>query len=339
MQKDIGPNRLFLIKDKMKYFVLFFLFLIQLTACKKDKLDIPDTGRKLVINGLITTDSLLNIRLDKSAYYNEIAYVQMSELDNAKVLFYLNSICIDSFHFVHNYLYSDLDFFYPSNYWSRSILPLPGEKYTVMAKVPGFPNATASTTVPEMVRIERLDTTRILVARNPYYPDMSNVVMSCNINFTDPGNETNYYMISVTKGPQLGFNAPFIRLDVQDPIVEEKMSNVNGVYAIAFSDKAINGEKYSVKISIDANEIGMPFRDDRPRTDGIPDTTYHKKVVYFRLYSITQDYYKYIQTLNMYKKNYGNPLTEPVMIYSNITGGYGIFAAAAVSSDSIVFNY
>jgi hypothetical protein len=321
------------------YIIPFGLLLILLTACQNDNLDIPDTGRKIVINGLITTDSLLNVRIGKSAYYNENTYVQYCDLDNAQAYFYLNSLCIDSLHFVSSLDYSDLIFFYPSNYWSRNVFPLPGREYKVVAKAPGLPDATASTTVPDLIRIDGLDTTRILVAPNPYYPDLSNVRMICKINFTDPGNEINYYLVTVCKISQYWYTViSNIRIDTQDPIVEEKLANVNGVYAIAFPDKVINGKKCSLQFSIDANEIGMPFVDDRPRSDGIPYLD-HKKVVYFRLYSITEGYYRYIQTLNLYKKNYGNPLTEPVMIYSNINGGYGIFTAAAVSSDSLVFHY
>ena len=68
----------------------------------------------------------------------------------------------------------------------------------------------------------------------------------------------------------------------------------------------------------------------------LPD---HKKTIYLRLYSITEEYFRYIQTLNLFEKDFGDPLTNPVQVFSNVTGGFGIFAGAAVSSDSIVFNY
>jgi hypothetical protein len=68
----------------------------------------------------------------------------------------------------------------------------------------------------------------------------------------------------------------------------------------------------------------------------LPD---HKKTIYLRLYSITEECFRYIQTLNLFEKDFGDPLTNPVQVFSNVTGGFGIFAGAAVSSDSIVFNY
>ena len=322
--------------------VSIFLFLILLNACQKDKINIPDTGRKVVINGLITTDSLLNVRISKSFYYNDNAFAIYDSLNNAKVFFYSNNLCIDSLHFIPFYYYpSDYYFFYSSNYWSDKTLPLPGKEYRILVKAPGYPDANACTTVPNLVKIESLDTTRFLVAPNPNYPEMSNVRFKCQINFSDPGNETNYYLIRVSRFSRHEWWTENIDIRVAstDPIVEQKLALVGDeVYAIAFTDKVINGEKCGLQFIIDANEIGLPFVDNRGTMDGVPIPLY-KTVVYFSLYSITEEYFWYIKTLNLYNKNYGNPLTEPVLIYSNIKNGYGIFAAAAVSSDSLVFDF
>jgi hypothetical protein len=63
------------------------------------------------------------------------------------------------------------------------------------------------------------------------------------------------------------------------------------------------------------------------------------KIVYLRLYNITEEYYQYIQTLNLFLKNYKNPLAEPTQVFSNINGGYGILGGAGVSTDSVIFRY
>jgi len=322
---------------QMKYLALLFMLLIELTACQNE-LDIPDTGRKIVINGLITTDSLLNLKLSKSAYYNDMPFDYL-DLDNAKAYFYEDNILIDSLHPVEHWPRWEF-VFYQSNYQSRNVFPKSARKYNIKVMAHGYPDATSSSIVPELVRIIKLDTSRILVGPDPYHPYQNNVLFLCNINFSDPANESNYYMVTVSRNQYFSQITPNVRFYSQDPIIEERLGNFsNETYALAFTDKVINGQNYNLKLSVYGSDFGMPFRDDRGTIDGVPDTTYHKKVVYFSLYSITEDYYRYIQTLNRYKKNYGNPLTEPVLIYSNITGGYGIFGAAAVSSDSIVFHY
>jgi hypothetical protein len=49
----------------------------------------------------------------------------------------------------------------------------------------------------------------------------------------------------------------------------------------------------------------------------------------FFLQSINQDYYTYLKSLNMYYESGGSedPFSEPVVIFSNIENGYGIFGA------------
>jgi len=168
----------------MKKFAFYCFSLILLSACQRDKIDIPDTGRKIVINGLITTDSLLNVRISKSFYYNsDQAFVEFDSLNNARVTFYSNNTYIDSLHLVSDYRPRDMDFFYHSNYWSNRTIPLPGKEYKIAVKAPGYPEASASITVPNLVKIEKLDTSRILVPPNPNYPDMSNVRFKCQISF------------------------------------------------------------------------------------------------------------------------------------------------------------
>jgi hypothetical protein len=337
--KEFMTDVLISFKRPLKYFVLLLLLLIHFTACQNDKLYIPDTGRKIVINGLITTDSLLNLRISKSAYYNALNSLELLDLDSAGVYFYQDNSCIDSLHLVSHKPYMG-NLYYPSNYRSKSIFPVTGKEYKVIVKAPGYPDATSTTVVPDLVQINKLDTSMLLVGPDPYHPYLKNVLFLCNINFSDPGDETNYYMVEVGRNYHLNQIPPPIRFYTQDPIVEEILGNEsNEPYAIAFTDKVINGQNYNLKISIYKDDFRTPSIDDEVGINGISDSSDHRNVIYFNLYSITEDYYRYIQTFNLYKKNYGNPLTEPVMIYSNITGGYGIFASAAVSTDSLVFYY
>ena len=50
------------------------------------------------------------------------------------------------------------------NYVSRNLLPITGKEYKVIAKVPGMPEASSITTIPDLVRIEHVDTSRIIGA-------------------------------------------------------------------------------------------------------------------------------------------------------------------------------
>ena len=327
------------LKDQMKYLVLYIFLLASVTACKQDNLKIPDTGRKIVINGFITTDSLLSVAISKSAFinYNSLyADTILKPLNNAKVCVYPDNTGIDSlFNTKQNQTW-----FHFGNYKSKSIFPVPGKFYKIEAKSPGLPDATGTTTIPNPVRIEHIDSSRF-ISSDPNIP--WNLNMKFNIEFTDPANETNYYLFNIWKTPNTN-NYNNLTFNCNDPIVEERLdylsthnyvvTNTNWPFlGIAFTDKIINGEKYSLTVTVLGTDIGKPFYNN----GDIPNA--HKKTLYFRLYSITEECYRYIHTLNLYNQNYGNPMANSVTVYSNINGGYGIFTGASVSTDSIVFKY
>lgn len=323
----------------MKQTVILTFFIILFSACLKVNIEIPDTGRKIVINGLITTDNLLNVRISKSAYIGDMntsIYSSLYNVDNAEVFFYQNSTRIDSLYYVGRPFDEDRMYFF-GNYWSERVSPIAGKEYKIVAKVPGLPDAITSTVVPNLVKIERVDTSRVLLTPDPNNKNSSKVQMICKINFTDPSNDKNFYLFNIYRIPSWG-NPQNIYFKSQDPIVEEKLNSYQETEGIVFSDKIINGQKYGLAVTVDANAFGRPFSNDTPTADGIPYPD-HIKTIYFRLYSITEEYYRYIKTLNKYNANYTNPLADPVLVYSNINGGYGIFAGASISSDSIVFHY
>jgi len=314
----------------MKYLLFYSIFLILICACQKENVEIPDTGRKLVINALITTDSLINVRISKSFYFKDplMGPAPFPEFDSAEVRFYKNNIYLDSLYYsIRRNYYGEI--YFKSNYWSKDVFPLPGNEYIIKVKKPGFPDATATTIIPGLVKIEKVDTSRTVVV--PGYG--RDFIMNCKIEFTDPAAEKNYYLINlVTKKLPLG--KEYMAFDCNDPVIEEEFGSNTMAgkvlkYGYAFSDKLIEGKKYSLNVSFDGS-----YYWDNPYNP-IPRSSYS---IYFRLYSITEDYFKFIQTLNLFNATYMNPLAEPVMVYSNVSGGYGIFAGAAVSTDSIIFH-
>jgi len=311
----------------MKHHLLYSTFLILILACQKENVVIPDTGRKLVINGLITTDSVLNVRISNSYYFKDpyMGWATFPEFDSADVRFYRNNIFLDSLH------YSDQDkryFIYPtSNYKSNNIYPLSGYEYKIIVKRAGFPDATSTTTIPRLVKIEKVDTARIILPHN------SGFIMNCRIEFTDPPAEKNYYLFNIITR-ELPWGKRYLEFSCHDPVIEEEFGSNSMAgkvlkYGYAFSDKLIDGKKYNLNFSFEGsywyNNIYYP----------IPKTSY---IYYFRLISVTEEYYRFIQTLNLYNASYSNPLAEPVMVYSNVSGGYGIFAGATVSTDSIIIH-
>lgn len=341
------------LRKQIKSIVLLPILIFLLHACTQEKMNIPDTGRKIVINGFLSSDSLLKVKISKSMYISDEGMYADSafySLKNANVSIYQDNKRIDSLYHIPESNPWEPDFYNPrnidtwfhfGNYLSKSIIPIPGKEYRIVVKAPRLPDATAKVTIPNLVTIEKVDTMRFLTTEIPDLPWKE--CMKFTIEFTDPANESNYYLFNIWKTPSWD-NQRNLTFYCDDPIVEEKIDFLSPHYyiktssfwpylGVAFTDKVINGQKHSLDVTVLGIDIGMPFYfngDD-------PDS--HTKTIYLKLYSITEECYLYIQALNLYNKNYGNPLANPVTVYSNINGGYGIFTGAALATDSIVFKY
>lgn len=313
---------------RTSYFLLFFAIFI---SCKPEDITISDSGSKTVINGLITSDSLISLNIHTSLKIDDTTLIWTSDksYNNAKTLIYENDKVIDSMKY-HKIWSSN--YIFNKNYHSDKIRPMPGHTYKISVKNNGMPDAFALTNIPNLVNIESLDTA-VNILSGTFEEWQSNVRLICNISFSDPVNEKNYYLFYVYKRSDNN-TAGEMEFACYDPIIEEKLNHGTLMLGYAFSDKIINGKKHRLTLILDGKNIGLPYY-------GINDPifTTHKTTLYFRLYSITEEYYKYIHTLNLFFKNYNNPLGVSTQVYSNVTGGYGIFAGAAVSSDSIVFKY
>ena len=317
------------------YFLLFAIYLLLQTACQPEQISLPDTGRKIVLNGLINSDSLIRVYVGKSIYISDSDGLVVQNLDNAKVYIYQNGLLIDSLQ--HDFKGINWGLFYPSgNYYSKKVKPLPGKEYRIVAKIPGLPDVSATAILPNPVKIEKVDTAVIQIVTDrvvidhkeyTYYQD----ALKCNIKFADPLNETNYYLVEVFyKNYELMWPILSERFTCKDPVVEEYLTDGEiaggNLAGVVFSDKVINGKTYSLNLTVWKN----------PANSGVGVKP--REVIYFHLYSISENYFKYIRTLNLYSAKHGKPLSEPVQVFSNITGGYGIFAGAAASCDSLVFN-
>jgi len=328
----------------MKHLVLLTIFLITFSSCIKDNIKIPDTGRKIVINGLLTTDTIINSLITRSNYLLDkdgISYYNMIDYDSLEVVFYENNVKTDSLNHVRYSGFDPWKVFNFGNYVSEDNSPVPGKEYKIVVNGQGLPTASASTIIPDIVRIEDIDTSRIILAPGKYYSFDTGLL--CRIGFSDPPEKENFYLLRITlKSYRKYGNTYSIPINYQDlefycsdPIVEEKLNTREGIQAVAFSDMLINGQKHNIDLVIKGELIGEPIiKLEYP----FSSTDIYRKTLNIKLYSITEEFFRYIQTLQLYSRNYSNPLAEPVLMESNVTGGYGMFSGASVSTCSIEFN-
>ena len=176
-----------------------------------------------------------------------------------------------------------------------------GKTYTLKVVTDKGFNAEASCTVPFRGNFDlEIDTT---ITRYLYQDSIIFLTVHPNLYFTDTKDIDNYYMVfceevQYISGTRPGRYIDALRLDQK----------------AFFNDKGIDGLRS--KISIDGTGL----------SDMIDSS-------FLKIYFLNTDktYFDYQKSVEKYNSG-ENPFTEPSPVYSNITGGLGIFAAYTVDS-------
>jgi hypothetical protein len=89
---------------------------------------------------------------------------------------------------------------------------------------------------------------------------------------------------------------------------------------IFFSDKLVQGKEFPVRYAF------------------ILEEQHFSKTATFSLFSISEDYYKYELSRHIKLNSQYDANSNPVTIYSNVEGGYGIFMGFSESKYTVEFD-
>ena len=119
----------------------------------------------------------------------------------------------------------------------------------------------------------------------------------------------NYYILYITKDNDLQY-------------VSVKDMSVNVLNGIAFfTDELFNGDYKTIQTSVYV---------------WTEENNYSTSVIDIYLINADEHSYKYFYSTKMQISSKFNPFSEPVMVYSNITNGYGIIGSYSVSKNTLV---
>lgn len=297
--------------------------LVFLAACEKTVyFDVETKENRLVVNSFIQPDStnraVISLSVDPLAIGFESERVSDATIGISK-----NGTFIGNFTHEFNgdyYIENDL------------LHAAPNDEFELTVSAPGKETVTASTTIPSLVPITSaviMDTFEVAISYstidefgNVIYIDTLVPYLNMAITFTDAGEE-DYYSLAVMYRDI--FNQSFACVSTNDPIF-----TVNGEYnfgaenqagaatfcdEVMFSDVTFNGTEKTIELNIYAIN-----------TLGIADPRFE-----FELKHVSKEYYQYYSTTEKQLENEGNPFGEPVIIFSNIENGFGIFAGSTIS--------
>lgn len=303
---------------KLLIIILFFN-----VSCRKIiDIDIPAKDRKIVINSLICTDSVIKVNISRSL--NILDIVDFKYLSNAEVNLYENDLDIGRLDYKSNGTYL-LPGFYPTE----------NRNYRIKVSVPEMKTATAEAFIPKQLHWPiTIDTSMGVTTGDPFYAGYYYCYeqsVNCVIRFKDDGNTENYYWFNIwgnrtshiwdyQYSEDSLINEPsYLYFNSDDPIIDSWVKW--GERGFVFSDKLYNGKNIEFKISICKDAFG--------ESDTI--------VVYFNLCNINKDYYLYTKSLEMHMEVQEDPIAEPVQVYTNVENGLGIFSGYSALTDSISF--
>ena len=209
-----------------------------------------------------------------------------------------------------------------------------GRTYTLTAKAPNLPDASATCTVPNRKLLESKDFTIIngkidsirsggsYSSIGPSY-NYYNLTKRFNVTVNDFANEENYYAVAYYSQKVATYKEGGTdRIATQYLINQEPGSDFITDYRQ--DGKVLNFVKTG---------INMGFYDDNPtqnNNQNQPKTISHNLSILVA--TTDKGYYQYNKSIGSGRGlNDNNPFAEPVLTYSNINGGLGVFAGYNVT--------
>lgn len=307
----------------MKYLyikiVLFTTAIMLFTSCYQDlDLGIHKSTPIAVLNSIVSTDTVVMASISRTWFYTEMN--NNITLKDAKVKLFVNG----TFHENLKYTESQSEELNCIGMYLSEYYPAEGDVIKIETETI-YGTVSAQDIVPKIVEIENVTTSKRKYSKwgQEYYD------ITYNISFTDIPNEHNYYFIRIDDAMcniDYSLEPVFVAQNDNSTGISEK--KIYGMWGRHFDDELFNGKKYTLRLrEYQISEFDMEN-----------DLYKHRKI---QLFSISQDYYKYLRSLVLIDESKANDdfanlgISEPLKIFSNITGGTGILGASRLSTYQI----
>lgn len=302
---------------KIAYILIGLGALILLDSCETtEKIDdFPLRPKKMVVNCYFAEDSAWNFQVSHSLSVLDNA--ELKAVENASILLYHGEQFLDTIKKNEEdnwYSYDDH-------------LPVEGESYSIEVRSPDFVSVLkAEDFVP--LAVDVADVNVIILDSSYSYTreyewgsiSRGRVAGQFEISIQDPANVENYYELEVyTIEVDYDWEDSTIKYVYQrDVYVTMEDGPVDNFFAsggdMLFSDYLFDGQEYDVKLDFNEWDVAIGQK------------------YYVQLTSMNRTGYLYRKSIADYEQASGDPFSEPVRIYCNIEGGYGIFTGYSTSS-------
>jgi hypothetical protein len=287
-----------------RYLASLFIIVFSQACTEIIDIDLPEHEEKIIVNSFFTSGEQIKVHLSKSI---PVLKDSIPLCDDAFVRLLEGNIIIDTLHRDGDYYYSD-------------VLAQTSKEYSLIINVPGMDSVVCHDVIPELVPIQSYK-----LADSLMIDEYGCVVMQFEFDFIDPPG-INYYEISMNIDPwYLWF------MNNTDPVITTTGILDYEPGTLIFSDNLFDGKTASIKVNYSVEAYVFPRIGNDPKYE-------YNLNISFR--SISESYYLFKQKQIVYLFSLQSDIftgaSEPVQLYSNVKGGYGIFAG--YSSDDRTIN-
>ncbi len=307
------------------YTTIAILFIF--SSCeKKLDIDLPESEKKIVVNGIVNPDSLMTVRVSKSL--NVLDNGEVQYLSDASVKLYKDDVFVESLN--------NMD----SGYFKTTVVPEINSNYNLTVDYAGLNSVNASINLQEPVQIISIDTITEVQINN--YGDgfiETSFITHFNIKISDDASKANYYFLSLSAlipiydivGEDLiivGYEEGNMYFESDDPVFRNSDSfTLDNMYGFVFSDEMFNGIEYTLDIDHYLNKL-----DDQGLNE-------YGTMYYVKLLTVTKDVYNYVTSYNLNQYTQYDPFAQPVQILTNVENGLGLFSGYTMDVDSVFIEY
>jgi hypothetical protein len=263
-------------------------------------IDLPATGPRIVVNSFFTHNSPMKIHISKSI---GILENNTPECTDATIIVRENGLNIDTMYMEAGYYYSH-------------ILPEKNKDYSLEIITPDMETVFCEDIIPEKTVLqEYVCTDSILIDGDGF------IINELKLDFEDlPG--PSFYEVAIEANDVIhNYKIGLWFKNNSDPIITSTGLLDYNPQTMIFTDKMFDGKHCSVKIYF--------------ATQSYLD--YNLRII-FR--SVSEAYFKYKEKQFAYLFSLENDIFsgmgEPINLYSNIRGGYGIFAGYSTDEKVII---
>ena len=283
----------------------FFLLILLTGSCTLVvDVDVPIQKPKLTVNSLFTPDSVWSVAITNSRNILDDDPFMPQTLAEVVIL--------DEYENIISSLQQTGFGIYRSDQ-----KPEPGKTYSIRISSPNQNSVSARGGIPKPVSILSLTKDTIIIDKD-YGP---HPMVVTEIRFQDPANEINYYRFNLYT--KLVYE--YIRHDTQETVrdtttfllglSEDSPELLEGALPQhIISDSKFNGKEVTLRLT--------PY---------LPYYGYTVVEAAIVTHSLSEEYYKYMTTLDLQNSTDGDPFAQPVKVFNNINNGFGIFAGYSSS--------